>query len=56
MSRTRRRTPYRWFAKENTSFRRASVRKYKARCKQCIRDQRYDDIPLFKGTEGYLTW
>ena len=57
MSRTRRRKSYGspW-SKESTSYRRASVRKWKAMYKQRIREGRYEEMPIFKGTEGWLTW
>ena len=57
MSRTRRRKSYRrWCDKEDTSHRRASVRQWRSRCRQRIRECRYDEMPIFKGTEGWLTW
>ena len=56
MSRTRRRQSFGSpFGKETTTYRRSSVRQWKARCRQRVREGRYDEMPILKGTEGWLT-
>jgi len=57
MSRTRRsKVTTRWWRKESTDGRRKSRRQYRARCKKLLRGGRYDEMPIYKGTQGWDTW
>ena len=42
--------------RESTTVRRMTVRAYKTKVRQFMRQEKYDVIPLFKGTQGYVTW
>ena len=57
MSRTRNRKSYRsWWNKQKADIRRVSLRQYRARCRKLIREERYDEIQLYRRTQGWLTW
>ena len=56
MSRTRRRKSYtNWWNKDSAQDRRWTVQNYRAKCKQRIREGRYE-MPIFKSTGGMITW
>jgi len=57
MARTKFRPKRRPYLKEDTSFRRISIRRWKARCRQAARNHDWEAFPIpFKGTEGWDSW
>ena len=56
MARTRKRTPRSIYGREATWAKRTTMRKWKAACRQAIREGRFDDTPPKLGTEGHVTW
>jgi hypothetical protein len=55
MSRTIKKEPFHYYRKEPTCTRRWSIRRYRAQCKNLLRNGNYD-IPAFRKTEGWLYW
>jgi len=57
MSRTRSRGDRnaRW-DREGAAVKRMFRRQFRARCKAAMRRGRYDLMPRWRGTEGWLTW
>jgi len=57
MSRTRRtKITTCWWLKESTLDRRWWRRRFRQQCKQQIRAERYDQMPIYKRTEGWFGW
>ena len=46
----------RYTRKEKKWYRKQHQRQYRAKCKNLMRHGRYDDMPRFKKTGGWLTW
>jgi hypothetical protein len=44
-----------WWDRETTWARRWSVRQYRAKCRQLMREGVYE-LPAFKRTGGWITW
>ncbi len=47
---------WRSFGKETTIVRRITTRHYRAQCRQYMREERYDTLPRFRGTGGWISW
>jgi len=45
-----------WHRKERKCYRHIHWRSFRAKVKDCIRNERFDDIPRFRRTGGWLTW
>lgn len=57
MSRTRHHRGRRFsYDRELTPYRRAHMRQWRARCRQLMRVDRWDELPRYRRTEGWLTW
>ena len=57
MSRTRHHRGRRFsYDREDTPQRRAHMRQWRARCRQFMRVDRWDELPRYRRTEGWLTW
>ena len=57
MSRTYNHRGYRrWWDKDSTDDRRWFRRLFRARTRQAMREGRYDCLPVWKRTEGWITW
>jgi DNA-directed RNA polymerase specialized sigma24 family protein len=44
------------FHKESTWARRITRRRHRARCRQAMRERRFDTMPRWRGTQGWITW
>lgn len=44
-----------WGSKESKTYRNLHGRSYRAKVQGCIRNARYDSIPRFRRTSGWLT-
>lgn len=57
MARTRRKEPYGspW-GRESPTVKRLFRRRFRARWRQALREGRYDLMPRWRGTCGWLTW
>lgn len=42
--------------KEEKSYRKDHYKKYRKKCKQMVKKGRWDEIPRFRKTSGWLTW
>jgi hypothetical protein len=56
MARTVKQKPRRPMSREKTWARRMTTREHRAQCAQAVREARYDDVPRFRGTCGWVSW
>lgn len=56
MSRTIKEKPYKPFSHECGWARKFTRRLYRKICKRLVKNEKYDEIPPKKGTQGWITW